>query len=362
VPAGYLYHTIRFHTSSPIDWQPWDDVGGRVTNDPGYLHRGIACASIGSDLHLVGIDGNGTIYHTIRFPTGSPNNWQPWGNVSGTVRNNPGGQFSEISCASIGDNLHVLGVHSNGTIYHTIRFPITPTTWDWQPWGNVSARVAAISSPGLGMGIAPGSFKSVACASIGNDLHVVGLAANGNIWHTIRFPPGFPNPFDWQPWGDVTATVAAISSPRLGMGIAPGSRFSEISCASIGGNLHVVGLHSNGSIYHTIRFPTDWQPWGNVSATVQNNPGGQFAAEISCASIGGNLHVVGLHSNGSTYHTIRFPTGSPIDWQPWGNVTARVAAISSPSLPLGITPGFISAQSANMGNDLHLIAKRPVIL
>jgi hypothetical protein len=205
VPAGYLYHTIRF----PNSWQPWGDVGAIVTNDPGNLGYGTACASIGNDLHVVGIHSSGDLYHTIRFP----NSWQPWGNVSAAVQNNPRGQFGDVSCASIGDNLHVVALHNNGDLYHTIRFPNS-----WQPWGNVSAAVQNN----------PGKFSNVACASIGNDLHVVGVQyPSGDLYHTIRFPNS------WQPWGNVSAAVQ--NNP-----IQPGYGFSSAHCASMINDLHLI--------------------------------------------------------------------------------------------------------------------------
>jgi hypothetical protein len=197
---NHLYHTIRF----PASWQPWGDVSATVSGNPGPFTN-VACASIPPDVHVVGLAANGNVCHTIRFPA----SWQPWGDVSATVSGNPGA-FMRVACASIGNDLHVIGLTNNGNMYHTIRFPAS-----WQPWGDVSATVSGN----------PGPFKNIACASIGNDLHVVGLAANGNIYHTIRFPAS------WQPWGDVSATVSGFK--RL---------FYNVACASISPDVHVVVL------------------------------------------------------------------------------------------------------------------------
>jgi hypothetical protein len=142
--VGNLYHTIRF----PASWQPWGNVSAVVQNNPGNI-IGFTCASIGENLHVVAIGQNEELYHTIRFKDGS---WQPWGNVSAVVQNNPG-KFFRVACASIGENLHVVAIGQDGNLYHTIRFPAS-----WQPWGNVSAVVQ--NNPG-------GQFGGISCARIG---------------------------------------------------------------------------------------------------------------------------------------------------------------------------------------------------
>ena len=75
------------------------------------------------------------IFHTIRYSDGS---WQPWGNVSATVANNPGPFYFSV-CATIGNDLHVIASGVNYNLYHTIRFL---RTYSWQPWRSVTAAVA----------------------------------------------------------------------------------------------------------------------------------------------------------------------------------------------------------------------------
>jgi peptidoglycan hydrolase-like protein with peptidoglycan-binding domain len=203
IRTGTIWHTIRF----PTTWQPWGNVWVTVRKNPGAF-KSVACASIGNDLHVIGLTNNGKMYHTIRFPT----TWQDWGNVS--ARKNPGA-FKSVACASIAQDVHVIGLTNNGKMYHTIRFPTTPTTW--QDWGNVSATVRKN----------PGAFKSVACASIAQDVHVIGLTNNGKMYHTIRFPT---TPTTWQDWGNVSDEVEQYPGP-----------FKSVDCASISQNVHVVG-------------------------------------------------------------------------------------------------------------------------
>ena len=248
-----MWHTIR----CPGGWQAWGDVSATVTGNPGINFKTVACASIGNDLHVISVADNGNMWHTIRS-----GGWQAWGDVSATVTGNPGINFKTVACASIGNDLHVISVADNGNMWHTIRSP-----GGWQAWGDVSATVTG--NPGI-------NFKTVACASIGNDLHVISVADNGNMWHTIRSPGG------WQAWGDVSATVTGN----------PGINFKTVACASIGNDLHVISVADNGNMWHTIRSPGGWQAWGDVSATVTGNPG--LFNNASSASIPPSLHIVSL--------------------------------------------------------------------
>jgi predicted Zn-dependent protease len=99
----------------------------------------------------------------------------------------------------------------------------------------------------------------------------------GRIWHTIRFTT------TWQPWGDGLARTVGGADPGI---------FRIVACASIGNELHVIGLTNNGNMWHTIRFTNTWQPWGNVSDEVSGNPGPFENAD--CSSISQNVHVVGV--------------------------------------------------------------------
>src|SRR5215211_9053315 len=211
-------------------------------------------------LHVIGLTNDGNMWHTIRFP----GSWQTWGNVSGTVDLNPGA-FKNVACASIPHGfgqtfIHVIGLTNDGNMWHTIRFP-----GSWQTWGNVSGTVD----------LNPGAFKNVACASIPHGfgqtfIHVIGLTNDGNMWHTIRFPGS------WQTWGNVSGTVD----------LNPGA-FKNVACASIPHGfgqtfIHVIGLTNDGNMWHTIRFPGSWQTWGNVSGTVDLNPGA--FKNVACAT------------------------------------------------------------------------------
>lgn len=249
----------------------------------------------------------GGLFHTIRFPT----SWQPWGDVNAAAGTPPGLVY-DVAAAEVGGNIHYL-VATNLGLFHTIRF----AAQSWQPWGNVMSVLGD-----------PGDVHHVAAANVGGDLHVVVELYNGGLLHTIRFTGSLT----WQAWGDIKTTAGA-----------PGN-VVNIAAAGIGSELHVVAVRHtfpDTDVLHTIRFPTSWQPWGNVEAAAGPLPG--FLLDISAAAVGGDLHVV-TTDGASIFHTIRFTSGP--SWQPWGNIENAVGELGS----------FWNVATANVAGDLHLVA------
>jgi hypothetical protein len=248
----------------------------------------------------------GQLLHTIRFAT----SWQPWGDVIAAVGAPPGLVY-DIAAADIASNAHYLVVTNLG-LFHTIRRQSPPS---WQPWGDLLATLGD-----------PGDVHHVAAANVGGDLHVVVELYNGDLLHTIRFSQ---NP-SWQAWGDVKAAAGN-----------PGN-VVNVAAAGLGGELHVVVVRHtfpDTDILHTIRFPTSWQPWGNVEAAAGTLPG--FLWDISAATVGGQLHVVATDGP-SLFHTIRFANS----WQQWGNVEGVAGELGS----------FWYLGAANVAGDLHVVA------
>jgi len=242
-------------------------------------------------LHVCGLATDGTIWHTIRFANGT---WQPdFGNVNNQEGNGGSLSFTELDCAGIDGNLHVTAVAQDGTIWHTIRF--AKGTWQ-SNFGNVN------NQEGNGRSL---SFTSVGCVGIGNDLHVTAVASDGTIWHTIRFANG-----TWQPnFGNVNNQEGNGGSLS----------FTDVDCANVASNLHVTAVAQDGTIWHTIRFANGtWQPnFGNVN-NQEGNGGSLSFTSVGCAGIVGNLHVTAVAQDGTIWHTIRFANGT---WQPnFGNV------------------------------------------
>lgn len=242
------------------------------------------------ELHLVGKTSDGNLWHTIRRANGT---WSPFDSLWLEI-GLPPDHFIRVSVsanAATGE-LHVMGLDPNGNLWHGLRRG--DGSWRYpNPWDSLW----------LEIGLPPNHFSgvSISANSATGQLHVIGVDPNGNLWHGLRYADGtwrYPDPWD---------------SLWLEIGL-PG-QFTSVSTAAnpATGELHVVGLTSDGSLYHTIRRADgSWQyPWIAL-------PGTGFWAAVSIASnpITGELHLTGIGSNGYWWHSTRQPDGtwSAFDW------------------------------------------------
>ena len=182
-----------------------------------------------------------------------------------------------------------------------------------------------------------GPVGAIGLAALGDDLHVLATAKD-TLWHAVRFTAAQ----DWQPFNDVGGTAAGNPGP-----------LHALAAAQVGADLHVLGLTwsniaaSESKIVHTIRFTQAqaWQPFGDVTASRAGNPSPMSRyGGIGCAQVGSDLHVVVLGMD-KIFHTIRF--SDPPDWQPFGDVNAAAE---------GAGRTFRGAACAEIGGDLHVVA------
>ena len=154
----------------------------------------------------------------------------------------------------------------NGRMWHTIRY----ADGSWAPnYGSVEGQEHNN----------PGPFLAVSCGGVGQELQLVGLSQDGQMWHTIRNPDG-----SWQPnYGWVEGQEHNNPGP-----------FKAVSCAGVGGALQVVGLSQDGQMWHTIRNPDgSWAPnYGWVEGQEHNNPGAFM--DVGCAGVAQEMQLVGL--------------------------------------------------------------------
>jgi hypothetical protein len=239
---GRLWHAVRH----PSGWEPFADIESRAGERGRFVD--VACAEVAGNLHVVAVTDDSQaqetrVWHTIRYS----NSWQPFDDIEWAAGDR--GNFVAVDCAGIGEQLHVVGVTADGRLWHAIRYP----TW-WQPFNDVEQSLA---------GGERGHHFHIACAGIGDNLHVCAQSLEESwryvLWHAIRFPTW------WQPFND----VGRPGEPNLPF---------DVACAGIEGDLHVClttdtyvtseerdeGQVPEWHLWHTVRHPNSWQPFGDV--------------------------------------------------------------------------------------------------
>jgi hypothetical protein len=98
-----------------------------------------------------------------------------------------------------------------------------------------------------------------------DDLHVVGVTADGRLLHAIRRADR-----GWQEFRDVGAAAGR-----------PAEGFTSASCAVVAGALHVCAVTRDGRLWHAVRQPDgDWQDFGDATAAAR---GPTDFAQVACA-------------------------------------------------------------------------------
>jgi hypothetical protein len=288
---GKLWHTMGADDDGP--WQ--SSFGSIATQSSGGppSFSAVACGSDNPDwLQVVGLGSDGKLWHTIRDQYGT---WSPsFGSIATQSKGGPS-SFSAVGCAGAG-GLQVVGLGIGGYLWHTIRYD----NGTWEPnFGSI-----ATQSKG-----GPPAFSAVACGSDNPGwLQVVGLGNDGKLWHTMRNSDG-----TWTPNFGSIATQSKGGPPS----------FSAVSCAGSSG-LQVVGVGSDGKLWHTIRNDNGkWQPsFGSIATQTSGGPA-SFSAVACGTENQGLLHVVGLGNDGKLWHTFRDGHGT------WTAEFEPLAAVSS---------------------------------
>ncbi len=228
---GDLWHTIRDAGGA---WQSYfANVGDQARSGPPYVHS-VSVLGVGTGLHVIGAAGRG-LWHTLRREDGS---WSSFDRVGDGAVDGPAG----LREAGIGseDGRHLLAV---GIAEHTTMWFITATAnpagarWD--------GPYRAVHDHATG---GPSGFAKVSCAGAGGVIHLVAVGNDGQLWHNV---------FDRNTAGLFTTFDAVAPQSTRG----PPS-FVDVGCASDDGrSVHVVGLGSDGRLWHTRRNADGaWQP------------------------------------------------------------------------------------------------------
>ena len=196
-------------------------------------------------------------------------------------------------------------LYPRGRLWHSIR--------DGNPWTQFADVERAAGERG--------NFSTVACASMGRQLHVCGITDDGRLWHSIR---------EGNPWTQF-ADVEGAAGER--------GRFVNVACAAMGNQLHVCAITDDGRLWHSIRQGNPWSPFADVESAAGER--GRFV-HVTCAAMNNQLHVCAITDDGRFWHSIR--EGNP--WTQFADIEGAA----------GERGQFISASCAAMGNQLHVCA------
>lgn len=179
-----------------------------------------------------------------------------------------------------------------------------------------------------------------ACAVARNgDLHVVARDLTSNLWHTIRMAIG-----QWPfPLGDVQEQTE-LHGPNVGGVLSTACTINQ------SGDLHVLALRSNNTLWHAMRVGKGWpRPFGNVQVqTSLHGPNISPILKMACATNqGGDLHILATNTSNKLWHTIRLADGS---WPfPFGDVQGAIGQGN-------IGPILQLACTTNQSGALHILA------
>ncbi len=302
-----LWHTLRGANGV---WQA--NFGSVQTQSHGgaSAYRAVACGSTdGQTLQVVGLGSDGQLWHTTRSGTSA---WQDqFGKIETQSKGGPP-SFAGVSCAGAGDDLHIVGVGSDGKLWHTLR----GANGVWQAnFGSVQTQSHGGAS----------AYRAVACGSTdGQTLQVIGLGSDGQLWHTTRSGTSA-----WQDQFGKIETQSKGGPPS----------FAGVSCAGAGDDLHIVGVGSDGKLWHTLRGANGvWQAnFGSVQT--QSHGGASAYRAVACGSTDGQtLQVIGLGSDGQLWHTTRSGTSA------WQDQFGKIETQSK-----GGPPSFVAVNAAGVG-------------
>lgn len=180
------------------------------------------------------------------------------------------------------DVMQFVGVGSDRQLWGTTR---ETATGDWA----VGDPTVYVQPPGCA-----GQFQDVDTAGVGNgECEIVAIGDDGKLYHTLRDGDG-----NWQ-----AAGMGAIATQTAGGPAA----FVGVGTAGDGqGGLNVVGVGSDGHLWHTAR-DNNGKWFATFDDLADRNTGGPGSyTAVAAAGAGGPTEVVAVGSDGHLWHTIRF--------------------------------------------------------
>jgi hypothetical protein len=294
---GKLWNTVRYPNGA---WEPFRPVlqagqAGFITDvDVVQVIGGFDTNGV---LHLCAVNSDGRLAHTI-FSNGG---WQPFRDVASQAGER--GRFVSVALANVINEgrraeLHLLGVTSDGRLWHAIRH----ANGAWEPFGDVKGQAGD-----------PGAFTRVAASLLpdaqnGNPLTVLGITSDGRLFSTNRFADHwspfarifqgrfdtvldvdaayttsptrlytFLLPSDARVW--IGTSTFGLQPPIVADQLIPLASPGPVQRVSIGTTrdvsqlVHVAAITADGGLWHTLGSLTGgWQPFGDVKGQA-GNPG-----------------------------------------------------------------------------------------
>ena len=295
------------------------------------------------DLHILAIDQNGGLWHTIRVTIAGIETWPfAFGDVQLQTRkvspNDGIGPTPYVACATNAKgDLHILAIDQNSGLWHTIR--TADGAWPFA-FGDVQSQTRKVG-PNAGIGPTP----NVTCAANAKgDLHILAIDQNGGLWHTVRMADGtWPSAFL-----DVQSQTRKVG-PNDGIGPTP-----YVACAANAtGDLHILAIDQNGGLWHTIRtadgtWPFAFADMQSQTRKVGPNDGIGPTPYVACsADAQGDLHILAIDQNSGLWHTMRMADGT------WPFAFVRVNPSPYTPIPIPtIVPNVVDLFTSNAKKQL----------
>jgi hypothetical protein len=256
---GRLYHT---GLDRDRRWRSFSAVSSRLPDNRPEEFYAAACAGGHGVLQLVAVGSDGRLYHSLRRRGGA---WQDRFEVVESERLGGPEAFATVSCARAGDSVHLAALGAGGQLYHSVRDP--DGVWrDFRCLGRGRLYDA------------PARFLAVDCAAIrGGSLQIVGVGADGCLYHTVLWPDGA-----WQRYFGVLGGQPHGGALAFGLGVA---------CAGSGHALGVVAIGADKRLVCSTRMPDG--SWRRSVRAGRQRHAAPDCYQVSCAAIGDALHVVG---------------------------------------------------------------------
>ena len=251
--SGDLWHTIRDAHGA---WQSYfGNIGDQARSGPPCVQR-VSVLAIGTELHVIGAAGWG-LWHTLRREDGT---WSSFDCIGDGTFDGPRGLRESGIGSEDGKHLLAIGIAEHTTMWF-VTAAASPAGARWD------GPYRAVRDHSMG---GPSGFTKVSCAGAGGVIHVVAIGNDGQLWHNV---------FDRN-----TAGLFTTFDPVAPQSTRGPPSFVDVSCASNDGrSVHVVGLGSDGRLWHTIRnADSAWQPTFELVESPSSGSAAGYCA-VDCA-------------------------------------------------------------------------------